>query len=76
MATTSSMLTKQGSHAQGGAKDYVVDGKMVGGFALVAYPAEYGNSGVMTFIINQDGVLFQKDLGKTTTETAHCNERV
>jgi hypothetical protein len=64
------MLTKQGSHAQGGAKDYVVDGKMVGGFAFVAYPAEYGNSGVMAFIINQDGVLFQKDLGKTTTETA------
>ncbi len=64
------MLTKQGSHANGGAKDYVVDGKMVGGFALVAYPAEYGNSGVMTFIINQDGLLFQKDLGKSTTETA------
>lgn len=64
------MLTKQGSHAQGGAKDYMADGKMVGGFAFVAYPAEYGNSGVMTFIINQDGVLFQKDLGKATTETA------
>ena len=44
--------------------------RMVGGFAFVAYPAEYGNSGVMTFIINQDGVLLQKDLGKTTTETA------
>jgi hypothetical protein len=43
---------------------------MVGGFAFVAYPAEYGNSGIMTFIINQDGVLLQKDLGKTTTETA------
>ena len=64
------MLKRQGTHAQGGAKDFVVDGKMVGGFAFVAYPAEYGNSGVMTFIINQDGVLFQKDLGKTTTETA------
>ena len=64
------MLKRQGSHAQGGAKDYVVDGKMVGGFAFVAYPAEYRNSGVMTFIINQDGVLLQKDLGKTTTETA------
>jgi hypothetical protein len=64
------MLNRQGSHAPGGAKDYVVDGKMVGGFAFVAYPAEYGNSGVMTFIINQDGVLLQKDLGKTTTETA------
>ena len=43
---------------------------MVNGFAFVAYPADYGNSGVMTFIINQDGVLLQKDLGKTTTETA------
>jgi len=64
------MLKKQGSHAPGGAKDYVVNGKMVGGFAFVAYPAEYGNSGVMTFIIDQDGVLLQKDLGKTTPETA------
>jgi hypothetical protein len=64
------ILTKQGTHAPGGAKDYIVDGKMAGGFAFVAYPAEYGNSGVMTFIINQDGVLLQKDLGKTTTEQA------
>jgi hypothetical protein len=64
------MLNRQGSHAPGGAKDYVVDGKMASGFAFVAYPAEYGNSGVMTFIINQDGVLLQKDLGKTTKETA------
>jgi Protein of unknown function (DUF2950) len=64
------MLKGQSDKAPGGAKDYVVDGKMVGGFAFVAYPAEYGNSGVMTFIINQDGVLLQKDLGKTTTETA------
>jgi hypothetical protein len=64
------MLTRQGVHAPGGAKDYVVNGKMVGGFAFVAYPAEYGNSGIMTFIINQDDVLLQKDLGTTTTETA------
>ena len=64
------MLRRQGSHAPGGAKDYVVDGKMTGGFAFVAYPAEYRNSGVMTFLINQDGLLLQKDLGKTTTETA------
>jgi hypothetical protein len=64
------MLTRQGSHAPGGAKDYVVDGKMTGGFAFVAYPAEYRNSGVMTFIINQDGVLLQKDLGSATTQTA------
>ena len=64
------MLKGQGSNAPGGAKDYVVDGKMVGGFAFVAYPAEYGNSGVMTFIMNQDGLFLQKDLGKTTPETA------
>ncbi len=64
------MLTQQGGNAPGGAKNYVVDGKMTGGFAFVAYPAEYRNSGVMTFLINQDGVLLQKDLGKTTTEAA------
>jgi hypothetical protein len=64
------MLKGQSDKAPGGAKDYMVDGKMTGGFAFVAYPAEYGNSGIMTFIINQDGVLLQKDLGKNTTETA------
>jgi hypothetical protein len=64
------MLKGQSDKAPGGAKDYVVNGKMTGGFAFVAYPAEYGNSGVMTFMINQDGVLLEKDLGKTTTETA------
>jgi hypothetical protein len=61
------MLTGQGSQAPGGAKNYMVDGKMVGGFAFLAYPAEYRNSGVMTFMMNQDGVLLQKDLGKTTS---------
>ena len=64
------MLKGQTDKTPGGAKDYVVNGKMTGGFAFVAYPAEYGNSGVMTFIMNQDGVLLQKDLGKTTTERA------
>jgi hypothetical protein len=64
------LLTGQSDKAPGGAKNYMVNGKMTGGFAFVAYPAEYGNSGVMTFMINQDGVLLQKDLGKTTTETA------
>jgi len=64
------MLTRQSAHAQGGAKDYVVNGQMVDGFAFVAYPAEYGNSGIMTFIINQDGMLLQKDLGTTTIQTA------
>jgi hypothetical protein len=64
------MLKGQSDKAPGGARDYVVNGKMTGGFAFVAYPAEYGNSGIMTFIIDQDGVLLQKDMGKTTTETA------
>ena len=64
------ILTKQGSDAHGGALDYVVSGKMIGGFALVAYPAEYRNSGVMTFIVNHEGVVFQKDLGPHTAELA------
>jgi hypothetical protein len=64
------ILKGQTDKAPGGARDYMVDGKMTGGFAFVAYPAEYGNSGIMTFMINQDGVLLQKDLGKTTTDTA------
>jgi hypothetical protein len=63
------MLKGQTDKTPGGAKDYMVNGKMTGGFAFVAYPAEYGNSGVMTFMINQDGVLLEKDLGKTTAET-------
>ena len=50
--------------------DYVVRGKMIGGFALVAYPAEYRNSGVMTFIVNQAGTVFQQDLGPGTAKTA------
>ncbi len=64
------MLDGQTDKAPGGAKQYVVDGKKTGGFAFVAYPAEYGNTGIMTFIINQDGVLLEKDLGKSTTEIA------
>ena len=64
------ILTRQGPTAPGGAVNYVVDGKMVGGFALVAYPAEYGNSGVMTFVVNHDGSVFQKDLGPNTRQVA------
>lgn len=64
------MLKGQTEKAPGGAKDYMVNGRMTGGYAFVAYPAEYGNSGIMTFMMNQDGVLLQKNLGKTTTETA------
>ena len=64
------ILTAQGKDAPGGALDYVVHGRMIGGFGLVAAPAEYGNSGVMTFIVNQDGLVFQKDLGSDATEIA------
>jgi len=64
------MLNGQSSKARSGASKYLVDGKMVGGFAFVAYPAEYGNSGIMTFMINQEGALLEKDLGKTTAQTA------
>src|SRR5271163_3388269 len=64
------MLTRQGANAPSGAKDYIVNGKMTGGFAFVAYPAQYRNSGVMTFIINQDSDLLQKDLGTDTAQTA------
>jgi hypothetical protein len=60
------ILIRQGKDAPGGAKAYVVDGKMTGGFAFVAYPAEYRSSGVMTFLVGQDGVVYQKDLGKKT----------
>jgi hypothetical protein len=61
-------LTAQGPHAQGGAKSFLVDGKMTGGYAFVAYPAEYRNSGVMTFLVDQNGVVYQKDLGPTTAD--------
>ena len=64
------ILTKQGAAASGGALDYIAQGKMIGGFALVAYPAQYGNSGVMTFLVNHNGTIFQKDLGPRTAELA------
>ena len=64
------ILTKQGSAAKGGARDYLVDGKLTRGFAFVAYPAEYRNSGVMTFIVNQSAVVYQKDLGPQTSDLA------
>jgi hypothetical protein len=65
------ILTMQGKHARGGAKHYIVDGKMTEGFAFVAYPAEYRSSGVMTFIVGSDGVVYQRDLGKTTDVIAN-----
>jgi Protein of unknown function (DUF2950) len=64
------ILTRQGPAAQGGAYDYVVRGDMIGGFALVAYPAAYRNSGVMTFLVNHDGAVFEKDLGPQTVKIA------
>ncbi|HEY7676275.1 MAG TPA: DUF2950 domain-containing protein [Candidatus Methylomirabilis sp.] len=66
------ILTAQGPDAPGGAQDYAVDGKMIGGFALVAHPAQYGVSGVMTFIVNHQGSVYQKDLGKDTDQTARA----
>jgi hypothetical protein len=64
------ILTAQGKDAPGGAYSYFVKGKMIGGFAVVAYPAEYGNSGIMTFIVNYDGKVFQKNLGPNTAAVA------
>ena len=63
------ILKGQGPDAPGGAYDYVVRGKMMGGFAMVASPAQYGSSGVMTFIVNHDGVVYEKDLGPNTPRT-------
>jgi hypothetical protein len=60
------VLTSQGPAAAGGARPYIVGGKMTGGFGLVGFPAKYGDSGIMTFIVNQDGIVFQKDLGPDT----------
>jgi hypothetical protein len=62
------MLTRQGKNGPGGTKSYIANGKMTEGYAFVAYPAEYRSSGVMTFIVNEDGVVYQKDLG-TKTDT-------
>jgi hypothetical protein len=64
------ILTRQGKNGPGGAKSYIASGKMTGGFAFVAYPAEYRSSGVMTFIVTEDGVVYQKDLGKKTDALA------
>jgi hypothetical protein len=64
------ILTQQGKHASGGKYSYITNGHMIGGFALVAWPAEYGNSGMMTFIVNQRGVVYQRDLGPATGKLA------
>jgi Protein of unknown function (DUF2950) len=69
------VLTLQGKNAAGGAKSYVVSGKMTEGFAFVAYPAEYRSSGVMTFIVGSDGIVYEKDLGKETGVVAKVMEK-
>jgi Protein of unknown function (DUF2950) len=69
------LLTGQGKDAPGGAYDYLVRGKMMGGFGVVAYPAQYGSSGIMTFIVNHDGVVYQKDLGAKTASVAQSMTR-
>ncbi len=66
----SSADTRQGKAAPGGKYDYLINGNMIGGFALVAWPAEYGESGIMTFIVSQQGRVYQKDLGPKTTKLA------
>lgn len=66
------ILKGQGKYADGGAYDYVVKGKMILGFAIIAFPAEYGNSGIMTFMVNQQGTIYQKNLGKNTKRKAEA----
>ena len=68
------ILKSQGNAAPGGAYNYVMDGKMIGGFALVAYPAAYGATGITTFIVSKDGIVYQKDLGKNTEKIAEAME--
>jgi len=67
-------LLRQGPEAPGGARDYVIEGQPIGGFAALAYPAAYGNSGIMTFMVNQNGVVYQTDLGPETDEKAEMIE--
>jgi hypothetical protein len=69
------ILTEQGSAAPGGAKSYIVNGEMSGGFALVAWPAQYDVTGVMTFIVNRDGIVYQRDLGLETESVAKSMTR-
>lgn len=69
------ILKAQGKHADGGAFDYMANGRMALGFALVGYPAQYGSSGIMTFIVNQNGIVYQKDLGRNTGTIAAAMKR-
>lgn len=70
------ILRVQGSDAPGGAKSYVATGRMTGGFALLAWPVTFGSSGIMTFIAEPDGVVYQKDLGPRTAEIAGAMQRL
>jgi hypothetical protein len=69
------ILKAQDREAKGGAYDYVINGRMVGGFALIAWPARYGDSGVMSFIVNHDGQVYEKDLGRGTAEAVKATSR-
>ena len=69
------ILQRQGPAAHLGAMDYVIKAKMIGGFALVAWPAEYGGSGVATFIVSHDGVVYEKDLGRDTSKIVSRMDR-
>jgi hypothetical protein len=64
------ILTRQGRHAPGGKYSYIINGRMIAGFALIAWPAEWKNTGIMTFIVNQQGKIYQKNLGPKTAKTA------
>ncbi|MEI4927077.1 DUF2950 family protein, partial [Klebsiella pneumoniae] len=64
------ILTRQGKHVPGGSYNYIINGNMVGGFALVAFPSNWGKSGVMTFIVNQQGKVYQKNFGMDTMKIA------
>ena len=66
------ILTRQGKHAPAGKCNYVINGHMIAGFALVAWPAEWGNTGVMTFVVNQQGKVYQKNLGPKTASIAQA----
>jgi hypothetical protein len=69
------ILKAQGKNTPGGAYDYIANGKMIGGFALVAYPAKYGHSGIMTFIVHMDGIVYEKNLGKNSAKIAEAFKR-
>jgi hypothetical protein len=69
------VLTAQGPDAPGGALNYIVGGKMMGGFGMVAWPARYGVSGIMTFIVNHEGVVYEKNLGAKTAAVASTMTR-